>query len=196
MRGWGLIARIVLYCGLAGLLFWIALAVAVFIKEETTPEPGPADCIIVLGAKVNPDGVPSVSLQRRLEKALECYEKGLAPYIIVCGAQGADEPSTEAAAMKKWLVEQGVPENAVIEEDRSRSTEENLANAKEIMDEMGLKSCIVTTNAYHLTRAMWIAADAGLEAQGAAALNNITLQTRLRLRMREAISWVLYFLGI
>lgn len=191
-----MIVKAVLICLLAGIVCWAGLALAVFIKEETTPEPGRADCIIVLGAKVNSEGEPSVSLLRRLEKALECYENGLAPCIIVCGAQGGDEPCTEAAAMKKWLVEQGVPEEDIVEEDRSTSTEENLANAKAIMEEMGLESCIVTTNAYHLTRAMWIARDTGLEAQGAAAQNNITLQTRTKLRFREAISWVLYFLGI
>lgn len=191
-----MIVKAVLICLLAGIVCWAGLVLAVFIKEENTPEPGRADCIIVLGANVNSEGDPSVSLLRRLEKALECYENGLAPCVIVCGAQGDDEPCTEAEAMKKWLVEQGVPEEDIVEEDRSTSTEENLANAKAIMEEMGLESCIVTTNAYHLTRAMWIARDTGLEAQGAAAQNNITLQTRTKLRFREAISWVLYFLGL
>ena len=196
MRKLVMVLKIGLICALAGIVCWVGLALAVFIKEEITPEPGQADCIIVLGAKVNPQGEPSTSLLRRLEKALECYEDGLAPVVIVCGAQGRDEPCTEAEAMKKWLVERGVPEGAVIEEDRSTSTEENLANAKAIMEENGFKTCIVTTNAYHLTRAMWIAEDTGLDAQGAAALNNITLFTRTKLRLREAISWVLYFLGL
>ena len=185
-----------LICGLAGIVCWVALATAVFIKEEITPEPGSADCIIVLGAKVRPDRQPSTALLKRLEKALECYESGLAPVIIVCGAQGTDEPCTEAEAMKEWLVERGVPADAVIEEGKSTSTEENLANAKAIMEERGMSTCIVTTNAYHLTRAMWIAEDTGLDAQGAAAQNNITLFTRTKLRLREAISWVLYFLGL
>lgn len=191
-----MILKIFLLCALAGVVCWVGLAFAVFIKEEITPEPGKADCIIVLGAKVKPDGEPSTALLKRLEKALECYEEGLAPYIIVCGAQGGDEPCTEAEGMHKWLVAHGVPDSAVIMEDRSTSTEENLANAKAIMEEKGFKTCIVTTNAYHLTRAMWIAEDTGLDAQGAAAQNNITLQTRARLRMREAVSWVLYFLGL
>ena len=191
-----MILKMLLICALAGIVGWVGLACAVFIKEEITPEPGRADCIIVLGAKVNPNGEPSTSLLRRLEKALECYEKGLAPYIIVCGAQGGDEPCTEASAMKAWLSERGVPEENIYAEEDSTSTEENLANAKAVMEEKGFSTCIVVTNAYHLTRAMWIARDAGLDAQGAAALNNITLKTRVRLRMREAISWVLYFLGL
>ncbi len=191
-----MILKMLLLCGLAGIVCWVGLACAVFVKEQTAPAPGKADCIIVLGAKVNPDGSVSMSLQRRLEKALECYENGLAQYIITTGAQGSDEPCTEASAMKNWLVERGVPAENVFAEEKSTSTEENLANAKAIMEENGWETCIVTTNAYHLTRAMWIAKDAGLDAQGAAALNNITLKTRLRLRMREAVSWVLYFVGI
>lgn len=191
-----MICKGILICMLAGIVCWCALALAVYIKEETTPEPGKADCIIVLGAKVNPEGEPSVSLLRRLEKARECYENGMADCIIVCGAQGSDEPCTEARAMKQWLVENGVPQEHVIEEAGSTSTEENLMNAKAIMEEKGMETCIVTTNAYHLTRTMWIAQDVGLDAQGAAAQNNITLRTRTRLRFREAISWVLYFVGI
>lgn len=180
----------------AGILCWTALAFTVYLKEEMTPEPQAADCIIVLGAKVNPNREPAVSLERRLKKAGEVYFSGLAPYIIVCGGQGSDEPCTEAEAMRDWLVHKGVPEEAILLEDKSTSTEENLANARVIMEEHGLKTCIVTTNAYHLTRALWIARDAGLDAQGAAALNNKTLITRTRLRYREAVSWVLYFLGI
>ena len=187
---------IVLALILFGFVCWSGLALAVFIKEETTPEPHSADCIIVLGAKVNPDRSLSVTLTRRLEKAYELWENGLASMIIVCGAQGGDEPCTEAEAMFGYLVERGVPEEAIIMESASTSTEENLANAKAIMEESSLETCIVVTNAYHLTRAMWLANDAGLNAQGAAAANNITLVTRLKLRYREAVSWVLYFLHI
>lgn len=192
----GMIPKIIFICMLAGVFCWVLLAFIVFIKEQTVREPGQADCIIVLGARVTPDGGPSVSLLRRLEKAQECYESGLAPYIIVCGAQGDDEPCTEASAMKSWLIERGIPAECIFEEDQSTSTEENLRNAKAIMGEHGFSTCIVTTNAYHLTRALWIARDVGLDAQGAAAQNNISFRTRARLRMREAVSWVLYFLGL
>ena len=187
---------IILILILCGALVWSALAAAVFLREEFAREPGPADCIIVLGARVMPDGRLSTSLLRRVEKALAMYEAGLAPAIIVCGAQGDDEPRTEASAMRAWLVERGVPEEAVIEEDLSTSTEENLRNAMAIMAQRGMETAIVTTNAYHLTRAMWIAEKVGLNAQGAAARNNDYLHTRLRLRYRVAVSWVLYWLGI
>ena len=193
MRKIGMIVLILILCGA---LVWSGLATAVFLKEEFAQEPGPADCIIVLGARVMPDGRLSTALLRRVEKAQAMYQDGLAPLIIVCGAQGSDEPHTEAAAMRAWLVEKGVPEEAIVEEDQSTSTEENLRNAMAIMEERGLKTAIVTTNAYHLTRAMWVAQKVGLDAQGAAALNNDFLHTRLKLRYREAVSWVLYWLGI
>ena len=188
--------KIILILGLIGIFCWTALAFAVYVKEELTPEPEEADCIIVLGAKVNPDRSPSVSLERRVVKALQVYEKGLAPYIIACGGQGSDEPCSEAEAMWDWFMANGVPEDAILLDDTSTSTEENLANAKAIMESNGLKTCIITTNAYHLTRALWLAKDAGLDAQGAAALNNKTFITRTRMRYREAVSWVFYFLGI
>lgn len=190
------LAKILLSLLLMGALVWVGIGCAVLWMEGRVLEPQKADCIIILGARINADSQPSVSLLRRLEKALACYEQGLADVMIPCGGQGADEPETEAAAMGKWLVAHGVPEECILLEDTSTSTEENLINAKVLMEENGLSTCIVTTNAYHLTRAMWIANDVGLDAQGAAAMNNITVSTRVRLRMREAVSWVFYFLGI
>lgn len=191
-----MIVKIAFICALIGVFCWSALATAVFVKEETAAEPTDADCIIVLGARVMPSGQLSTALLRRVEKALSLYKQGLAESIIVCGAQGSDEPTAEATAMKMWLTEHGVPETAVFAEAASTSTEENLRNAKAIMSEQGYADAIVVTNAYHLTRAMWIARDEGLAAQGAGAANNDLLWTRVRLRYREAISWTLYFLGL
>lgn len=191
-----MIGKIICICALIGMICWSALATAVFVKEETAAEPTGADCIIVLGARVMPSGQLSTALLRRVEKALSLYKQGLAESIIVCGAQGSDEPEAEAAAMQTWLMEHGVPESAIHAELASTSTEENLRNAKAIMETQGYSDAIVVTNAYHLTRAMWIARDEGLTAQGAAAANNDLMWTRLRLRYREAISWTLYFLGL
>ena len=191
-----MIFKAICVCLLAGAIGWCALATAVFIREETAVEPTKADCIIVLGARVMPTGELSTSLLRRVEKALSLYRRGLASYIIVCGARGDDEPETEAEAMRQWLLLHEVPEEAVFAESESVSTAENLRNARTIMEENGMSDAIVVTNAYHLTRAMWIARDEGLNAQGAAAANNDLLITRVKLRFREGLSWVLYALGI
>ena len=63
----------------------------VYYKETHLPPIGDSDVIIVLGAQVKEDGTPSVALERRLTAAHESYlaDRQL---IIVCGAQGGNEP--------------------------------------------------------------------------------------------------------
>jgi len=177
---------------LCGAVVWSGLATAVFLKEEFAQEPGPADCVIVLGARVMPNGSLSTALLRRVEKALEVYEAGLAPAIIVCGAQGSDEPVDEATAMKEYLVSRGVPEEDVFADPDSRNTRENLANARAIMRENGMESAIVVTNAYHVARAKAIAGDLGIQALGASARMPRGLYIPWKMRIREALSWINY----
>ena len=69
----------------------------VYYKETHLPPVGEFDTIIVLGAQVKADGMPSVALERRLTAALEEYRKQ-PRLMIVCGAQGSDEPRAEDAA--------------------------------------------------------------------------------------------------
>ena len=76
----------------------------VYYKETHLPPVGDFDTIIVLGAQVKADGTPSVALERRLTAALEEYQKQ-PMLMIVCGAQGSDEPRAEGDVMRDWLIE-------------------------------------------------------------------------------------------
>ena len=73
---------------------------------------------------------------RDRDKAVELWEADHRRAVIIAsGGQGADEEVSEAEAMRTYLVEErGVPADAVIEEDRSTTTMENLRNSKAIMD--------------------------------------------------------------
>ena len=152
------------------------------------------DCIIVLGAHVWEDGRLSNALTYRCEAALEAWKQGIAPAIIVCGAQGRGEPSTEAEAMRGWMLERGVPEDQVILEPESVNTLQNLSNARDIMASRGYRTAAVCTNNYHLRRALWLARDVGIEATGIAAPSTKDPVSFVRGRVRETCSWILYFL--
>lgn len=106
------------------------------------------DTIIVLGAQVKADGTPSVALERRLTAALEEYRKKPS-MMIVCGAQGSDEPRAEGDVMRDWLVERGVNEKEVIAETGSFNTRQNLGYAQSFMDDQGLTQALVVTSDYH-----------------------------------------------
>lgn len=154
----------------------------------------PSDCIIVLGARVWPDGRLSDMLRYRCESALKAYQSGLAKNIIVSGAQGADEPIAEAEAMLGWFLENGVPVENIFIESRSKNTQENLNFSHAIMQEQGWDNAIVVTNDYHLERALWIAQDEGIDASGIPAQSSTPFVSWGSNRLREVGSWGFYWL--
>lgn len=190
--------RMAIRCMLAALaagaiLFWgVLTAVCVCAGRERLVQP--ADCIIVLGARVWPSGRMSNSLRYRCESALEAWKSGVSEHIIVTGGQGSDEPVTEASAMRAYFLENGVPEECVFAEDTSVNTLGNFRNAKKIMDAHGWTSAAVATNDYHVQRALWIAGDEGIDACGIAARSPDRISTRVFSRLRESVSWCLYAL--
>jgi len=132
--------------------------------KNTTPQN--ADTMIVLGCQIWGEG-PSEMLQYRLENALKLYKEGIAKHIIVSGGQGPDEIITEAKAMKKWFVKNGVSENVIYEEDKSTNTYENLKYSKMIMDKYGFKDAVLVTSDFHVFRSLWLSKRLGFEAKGA-----------------------------
>ncbi|KKO55474.1 hypothetical protein XI25_00705 [Paenibacillus sp. DMB20] len=123
------------------------------------------DFIIVLGSGlIGGDQVPPL-LGSRLDTGIEQYMKyNQEPKIIVSGGQGPDELLSEAAAMKKYIVEKGIPDEDVLAEDKSRNTMQNMQFSKSIMDSIkpDHKSIFVTNN-YHVFRASIYARLAGLK---------------------------------
>ena len=148
-----MLLRVLLRLALLGFVLWTALVAFVCVKEYTVPKPdGTTQAIIVLGAQVKPDGTLSLQLQYRMELALEQY-RAHPQVIVVCGAQGGNEPMTEAQAMHDYLVSNGVPEGDILMDDTSFNTRQNLTNAQKLLGDDGKKVLIVTSN-YHLPRAM------------------------------------------
>ena len=87
---------------------------------------------IVLGAAVWPGGAPSPTLIRRAATAAALWHAGAVGGIVATGGVGRHPPS-EAELIRLLLAERGVPERAVLIEDRSHTTLENLANARALL---------------------------------------------------------------
>ena len=175
---------------LAGVATLAAICGMICWKEANPPVPENYDAIVVLGAQVLPDGNPSVQLEWRLEKALECWQKS--PCIIVCsGAQGGNEPAPEGDVMRDWLIARGVPADQVLSETASFNTAQSIRNAAVMLDERGITGALMLTSAYHVPRAMAMAEDAGLEAHGLGCED--TTEHWLRHHARETLSWIKYW---
>ena len=177
-----------------GILFGVFLTTSIVVNAKRLNAPVPADVLIILGAQVYSDGTPSPNLLLRLDLALSLYAEGYASTIITTGAQGSDEPMPEADRMKAYLVENGVPEEAVFCDTASFNTKQNTANAKTIMDREGFQTAIVVTSDYHLWRMLSICKDLGIDATGAGAESPDTPLWNVRNVLRETLSWVKYLI--
>ena len=139
------------------------------VTQEETQKIYGVDCIIVLGAYVKVDGNPSDMLRDRLDTALALYRAGLSEKILVSGDHGS-VGYNEVGVMKKYLVENGVPEENVFMDHAGFSTYETMYRAKEVfLTESYYKRVVVVTQEYHLYRALYIAEQIGLDAYGVSA---------------------------
>lgn len=159
----------------------------VYYKETHLPPIGDSDVIIVLGAQVKADGTPSVALERRLTAAHESYLAD-PQMIIVCGAQGSNEPRPEGDVMREWLIARGVPEGDVVVETESYNTRENLQNAKAIMESRGLSHALVVTSDYHVARALELCRQTGISAVGKGSPSKP--EYFFKNHFREGLSWI------
>ena len=75
------------------------------VSDEAAKKLG-ADCILVLGAGLKPDGTPNNMLQDRLDKGIELYQEGAAPKILLSGDNGQVEYD-EVNAMKDYVLKAG-----------------------------------------------------------------------------------------
>lgn len=151
-------------------LCWIFLRVAAQAvrRQGRKEKPRVSDTGIILGAYT--DGFrPGRALLARLHAALHLYRHGIVGSLIVSGGRGADETVSESSSMKRFLVLNGVPEGAVLEDRHSRDTWENLRNSQAVMTQHGLRTAVIITSDYHLPRALAVAAQLGMDASGYAA---------------------------
>ena len=111
-------------------------------------------------------GRPSPILKLRLDQALQLYRKKLALYIMTTGGAGGDPSFTEGGVGRSYLIDRGVPAESIIVEDHGDSTAMSLSAATEILRRMGLRSCIVVSDGYHIFRVKRMLQHEGLTAWG------------------------------
>ncbi|GHV97194.1 membrane protein [Lactobacillus nasalidis] len=126
------------------------------------------DYVIIHGAGIKKDGTVTKLLADRCDKAIEIYRKDpTSPYLVPSGGQGSDEVCSEAEAMRKYLVSQGIPEDKILLEDKSKTTMENVTFSKDLIEKRpGRKYTALVTSNYHIYRAMRYAKRAQLKAVG------------------------------
>ena len=116
------------------------------------------DCtVVVLGCQVFPDGHPSLMLRGRINAAYDYLSAHPDAVCVASGGMDDSEPITEAQCIRDTLVSMGIDPGRIYMEDRSRSTEENLAFSAELIRANGLPTdvAIASDNFHQLRGAIW-----------------------------------------
>lgn len=174
-----------------GALFGLVMAGS---RDDVKGDP---EIMIILGCQVKPWG-PSVLLQDRLDKALGWLDDHPDTLVVVSGGQGPDEPSTEARAMRDYLVEAGFPAAQILEEDQSHNTVQNLTYSAALLEEEGYDAdggVIIVSNGFHLTRVrmLWERVTGGGGDLSTLAAPSSHLPSRLKMYIREPLALVKSF---
>lgn len=143
---------------------FIGIQGVIMAGMRADPAAAQAEYLLVLGARVNPDGQPSAALAARCDTAYDFLLRNPSVTAILCGGQGGNEPCTEAASMYDYMVAKGMDADRLLREDESSNTIENIENARALIGD-GHRTAVVTSD-YHLARARVLMRRGGLDACG------------------------------
>ncbi len=125
----------------------------------------PADAIVVMGA-AQYDGRPSPIFAARLDHAVDLYHAGVAPVLVVTGGKADGDRTTEAATARAYAIARGVPAQAILLEDQSRTTQESIRSVSTLLRKHGLGKAVFVSDRPHMLRVLRMARDEGIDAWG------------------------------
>jgi SanA protein len=169
MKNIGRLGKFLVVTGFLGVIlvflldFWVVTSTKNQIRELFDLDD--AECILVLGAGVWENNQPSPMLKDRLDRSVELFEKGVAPYLVMSGDHG-QKGYDEVNVMKGYAIKAGIDSDKIYMDHAGFSTYESLYRIKHIFK---AQKIIIVTQEYHLYRALYIANSLGLDAVGVAA---------------------------
>lgn len=207
---------------IAGLLAWVAIAIArsqsapplahdrvvrvacvalalavVFPLAQvyffgTTDYRRPADAVVVLGARVCDDGRLSTSLEDRVRTAVELYEQGLVPTLVMSGGIGANGID-EADAMRRRAIDLGVPPDAILCDHTGMDTDATVRNTQAMFRAKGIDRVLAVSQFYHLPRIKLAYRAAGIDVCTVPAMERIPISSTNRSIAREVPGFWVYW---
>jgi uncharacterized SAM-binding protein YcdF (DUF218 family) len=160
---------------------------------ETYPSSG--DVAIVLGAAVWAER-PSPVFEERIKHAIGLYKSGHVQAIVFTGGVGKDDQLAESEVARQYAIQQGIPAERIFYETCSKTTRENLQEAKKILDQQGLETILIVSDPLHMKRSVTIARDLGMDAYPSPTLTSRyrTWHSKARFLLREVYFYTSYLL--
>lgn len=148
-----------------------------------------AQALLVLGGTMDPPDAmrPWPNLgpgADRVWHASRLYAAGKAPVVLLSG--GSDMTAAlyaESLGMRQFMLDLGVPANALLTEERSRNTRENAEMLAKLLRERGIQKVLLVTSALHMRRAVKLFEQQGLLVQPVATDHEVGSP-------KERMSWL------
>lgn len=152
-----------------------------------------ADAAIILGAATY-NGTISPVYRERVNHGITLYKEGYVEKLIVTGGMGNGNDESDAKTAKQYAISQGIPEADILTEETSTITQENLKNAKVIMEENGYVTAILVSDPLHMRRSMLLAKDAGITAYSSPTPTSryVSFKTQMPFLARETFYYIGY----
>jgi uncharacterized SAM-binding protein YcdF (DUF218 family) len=171
---------------LAVLVVYYLVTLVQVVNTGRSDEARPVDAIVVLGA-AQYDGRPSPQLAARLDHAVGLWEQGMATWVVATGGNLPGDRFTEAEASAAYLLDRGVPEEAIVSVGVGSTTFESLDAVAATLLARGLDEVILVTDPYHSYRSELIAEEVGLVARvSPTSTSVVTGWTSVRRHLLEA----------
>jgi uncharacterized SAM-binding protein YcdF (DUF218 family) len=171
---------------------WLAFQVW---QQSHRDEVHSADAIVVLGA-AQYNGRPSPILQARLDHALYLFNEQVSGKVIVTGGKQSGDRFTEAEAAHGYLVENGIPTERILEEERGRTTYQSLKRVADIAQEENIDAVLLVSDPLHSERVKRMAADLGFDQAYTSPASYVQLnrsrETKAKELLREVASLLVY----
>jgi uncharacterized SAM-binding protein YcdF (DUF218 family) len=155
LRGVGILTLVV--------ALWLGAVAGWIVAFGDSDRARPSDCVIVLGAAAY-GSKPSPVFAERINHAVALYQSGMVKHLLFTGGSVIEADQSESAVARNHAIAAGVPATAILTESQSRTTAQNLVQAKGVMQEHGLKTAVIVSDPLHLKRAASMAADLGISA--------------------------------
>ncbi len=176
------------------MLWGTSLAAVILVGNHDAAQP--SDAIVVLGA-AQYAGRPSPVLEARLDHAIRLYRRSIAPRLIVTGGKAAGDITSEAQTSARYAKHNGVPASAIMLEDESRSTTEQMHAVARMAKANHFTSVVLVSDRFHMLRLLLTAWKLDLPAHGSPTRSSpisLTDAAGIRYVLAESIKAPLAFL--
>ncbi len=176
-------SKLALFAMLLLVFAWCAAAARIVLFSRHSSD-GPADAALVLGAAAWGNR-PSPVYRERILRAIDLYDQHRVRWIVLTGGSPLLGYPAEAQVGRRYCLLHGIPSEALVIEDQSRTTWTNLDYARPLMDQVHIRTVLLVSDPLHMKRAVAMARVLGIDAQPAP-----TSTSRFRSwRTRSVLLW-------